>query len=161
LNWGPWLWMRCYNNGAQFLDRVVGEKPDWPALEAAARACTPGAGGGGGLPLFSPAPSLGGARRPPRRVPHEPGEGGPRFRAALEAVAYLIAWGIREHEQAGQEISRITVSGGIARSDLMCEILASVLGRPLHRLVSFEGPALGAAVTALASLENHLRQQRG
>src|SRR5262249_10173554 len=24
LNWGPYLWMRCYNNGAQFLDRVVG-----------------------------------------------------------------------------------------------------------------------------------------
>src|SRR6202030_1862946 len=24
LNWGPYLWMRCYNNGAQFLDRIVG-----------------------------------------------------------------------------------------------------------------------------------------
>ena len=24
LNWGPYLWMRCYNNGAQFLDQVVG-----------------------------------------------------------------------------------------------------------------------------------------
>ena len=31
LNWGPYLWMRCYNNGAQFLDRVVGERPDWDA----------------------------------------------------------------------------------------------------------------------------------
>ncbi len=29
LNWGPYLWMRCYNNGAQFLDRIVGKKPDW------------------------------------------------------------------------------------------------------------------------------------
>src|SRR5262249_53846769 len=28
LNWGPYLWMRCYNNGAQFLDRVVGARPD-------------------------------------------------------------------------------------------------------------------------------------
>src|SRR5262249_27219270 len=33
LNWGPYLWMRCYNNGAQFLDRIVGSKPDWEALE--------------------------------------------------------------------------------------------------------------------------------
>src|SRR5262249_55897580 len=28
LNWGPYLWMRCFNNGAQFLDRVVGKRPD-------------------------------------------------------------------------------------------------------------------------------------
>jgi sugar (pentulose or hexulose) kinase len=83
-----------------------------------------------------------------------------RYRAALEALAYLIAWGVREHEQAGQTITRVTVSGGIARSDLMCAILASVLDRRLERLVSFEGPALGAAVTALAALESHLRRQR-
>ena len=42
----------------------------------------------------------------------------------------------------------------------MCEILASVLNRPLKRLVSDEGPALGAAVTALAAMETHLRRQR-
>src|SRR5205814_7627968 len=33
LNWGPYLWMRCYNNGAQFLDRVLGSRPDWDLLE--------------------------------------------------------------------------------------------------------------------------------
>ena len=43
----------------------------------------------------------------------------------------------------------------------MCEILATVLGRPLGRLQSDEGPALGAAVTALAALETHRRRQRG
>ena len=42
----------------------------------------------------------------------------------------------------------------------MCEILATVLNRPLERLQSFEGPALGAAVTALAALETHLRRKR-
>ena len=76
-------------------------------------------------------------------------------------MAYLIALGVREHEEAGQHITRITVSGGIARSDLMVEILASVLDRPLERLQSFEGPALGAAVTAVAALESNLRRQRG
>ena len=76
-------------------------------------------------------------------------------------MAYLIALGVRQHEAAGQTITRITVSGGIARSRLMCEILASVLGRPLELLMSDEGPALGAAVTALAALENHLRRQHG
>src|SRR5207248_4225925 len=78
--------------------------------------------------------------------PAEPKEPGRRFRASLEALAYLIARGVREHESAGQKISRISVSGGIARSDLMCEILATVLDRPLERLASAEGPALGAAV---------------
>jgi sugar (pentulose or hexulose) kinase len=96
-----------------------------------------------------------------RWSPGEPAEPGVRFRAALEALAYLIAWGVREHEQAGQTVTRLSVSGGIARSDLMCEILATVLDRPLERLLSFEGPALGAAATALAALETHLREQQG
>jgi xylulokinase len=161
LNWGPYLWMRCYNNGAQFLDRVVGERPDWEALERAARAVPAGSGGVGVLPFSSPEPSLGVKEPRVRWSPAEPSDGGTKFRAALEALAYLIALAIREHEAAGQRVSRITVSGGIARSDLMCEILASVLGRPLERLQSFEGPALGAAVTALAALEMHLRRRQG
>jgi xylulokinase len=41
LNWGPYLWMRCYNNGAQFLDKVVGGKPDWERLEQQARGVPP------------------------------------------------------------------------------------------------------------------------
>src|SRR5207248_3401414 len=32
LNWGPYLWMRCYNNGAQFLDRIICSRPDWDGL---------------------------------------------------------------------------------------------------------------------------------
>jgi sugar (pentulose or hexulose) kinase len=161
LNWGPYLWMRCYNNGAQFLDPVLGPRPDWAALEAAARQCPPGCGGVAVLPFASPEPSMGVAAPALRWFPEAPADPGVRFRAALEALAYLIAWGVREHEQAGQKITRISVSGGIARSDLMCEVLTSVLGRPLERLVSFEGPALGAAVTALAGLEAHLRRQNG
>jgi xylulokinase len=161
LNWGPYLWMRCYNNGAQFLDRIVGANPNWEALETAARACPPGANGFRVSPFIAPEPSLG--IRQPRFewTPREPPEPGVRFRAALEALAYLIALGVQAHERGGQKITRITVSGGIARSALMCEILASVLGRKLERLQSDEGPALGAAVTALAALETHLRRQRG
>jgi sugar (pentulose or hexulose) kinase len=174
LNWGPYLWMRCYNNGAQFLDRVVGPRPDWAKLEAAARALSPGSNGVAVLPFVAPEPSLG-VKEPCVQWFHDVcplhsgGEGsgvrggsdlGSKYRASLEALAYLIALGVREHEAAGQKITRITVSGGIARSDLMCEILATVLDRPLHRLRSDEGPALGAAVTALAALETHLRRQK-
>src|SRR5205807_3607591 len=93
--------------------------------------------------------------------PAEPGAPGARVRAAFEALAYLIALGVREHEAAGQAVTRVTVSGGIAKSDLMGEILASVLNRPLERLVSAEGPALGAAAAALAGLEMYLRRRQG
>ena len=162
LNWGPYLWMRCYNNGAQFLDRVVGERPDWPALEAAARLVAPGCDGASVLPFTSPEPSLGVMSPRVEWTPPGPLEPGVRFRASLEALAYLVALGVRAHASAMAEpIARISVSGGIARSDLMCEILASVLARPLERLVSFEGPALGAAATALAALETHQRRRRG
>ena len=160
LNWGPYLWMRCYNNGAQFLDRVVGKNPDWKQLEAAARKLAPGSDGAAVLPFSSPEPSRGVTAPRVQWFPSEPQDMGTKFRASLEALAYLIALGVREHEEAGQKITRITVSGGIARSALMCEILASVLDRPLDRLESDEGPALGAAVTALAALETHLRQQK-
>ena len=161
LNWGPYLWMRCYSNGAQFLDRIVGAKPDWPALEATARLVAPGCGGVGVLPFVLSEPSVGVNSPRFEWYPSEPTDPGVRLRASFEAIAYLIALGVREHEAAGQTVTRITVSGGIAKSDLMLEILASVLNRPLERLVSNEGPALGAAVVALAGLEQSLRKQQG
>ena len=94
-----------------------------------------------------------------------PDSRGQRRRASLEAVACMIALGVQAHQRAhqsiGQDIRQITVSGGVARSDLMCEILASMLGQRLHRLENEEGPALGAAVTALAAHESLTRRQQG
>lgn len=160
LNWGPYLWMRCYNNGAQFLDPILGPKPDWKSLEQRARRVKPGCDGTSVLPFLVPEPSLN-VRAIPKTLwsPREPSDRGVRYRAALEALALLIARAVDEHEKSGQMIDRVTVSGGIARSDLMCEILASVLNRRLERLESDEGPALGAAVTALAAIESQLRRK--
>jgi len=160
LNWGPYLWMRCYTNGAQFLHKIVGKRPRWDKLEEQARACPPGCNGVMVLPFVFSEPSLGVMEKRFGWIPEAPGDAGVKFRAALEALAYLIALGVRQHEQAGQNITRITVSGGIARSKLMCEILATVLHRPLERLQSAEGPALGAAVTALAAVESYRRRQQ-
>ncbi len=58
LNWGPYLWMRCYNNGAQFLDPILGPKPDWKSLEQRARRIKPGCDGVSVLPFLVPEPSL-------------------------------------------------------------------------------------------------------
>lgn len=161
LNWGPYLWMRCYSNGAQFLDRVVGSNADWPALEAAARKVVPGCDGTAVLPFILSEPSIGVAKPRFEWLPKEPADVGTKLRASFEAIAYLIGLAVKEHEAAGQKVTRVTVSGGIAKSDLMLEILASVLNRPLERLVSSEGPALGAAVVALAGLESMNRKKAG
>lgn len=169
LNWGPYLWMRCYSNGALFVERTIEdllpggrESIDWVAMEQQAAACPAGSGGAMVLPFLDSEPSLGVGR--PSVVWKDgqvPGELAVRYRAALEAVAYLIALGVRAHQRAGQNIQRITVSGGLARSVTMCRILASVIDLPLAQLESDEGPALGAAVTALAAHERHLRRQAG
>ena len=161
LNWGPYLWMRCFSNGAQFLDRVVGanrSREDWDKLTAAARAAPPRRGGVAVMPFLLSEPSIPIAEPWMQWFPSEPSEPGVRFRASLEAIAYLIARGVNEHVSAGQHVTRITVSGGIAKNDLMAEILASVLARPLDRLVSDEGSALGAAVAAVAGAEANARK---
>jgi sugar (pentulose or hexulose) kinase len=159
LNWGPYLWMRCYSNGALFVDTVAGK--DWYKLEAEAARVPPRCEGVSVLPFLLSEPSIGVEQPQVKWTPNEPADRAVRVRACLEALAFLLARAVKEHEAAGQTITRITVSGGMARSYLMCEILASVLNRPLQRLVSDEGPALGAAVVALAGLESYLRRQRG
>ncbi|TVS20997.1 MAG: xylulose kinase [Planctomycetaceae bacterium] len=181
LNWGPYLLMRCYSNGAAALNRAVGadkgwKKSDWQQLEEEARAVPAGSNGHRCLPFFDAEPSLGidnqqkGIRwlieQADRYQPTSgPDSRGQRRRASLEAVACMIALGVQAHQRAhqsiGQDIRQITVSGGVARSDLMCEILASMLGQRLHRLENEEGPALGAAVTALAAHESLARRQQG
>ena len=161
LNWGPYLWMRCYSNGAQFLDRVVGAKPDWAALDAAARKVPAGCNGIAVLPFVLSEPSVGVTAPRFEWIGGEPTDAGIKLRASFEAISYLIALAVKEHEAAGQVVTRVTVSGGIARNDLMCEILASTLNKPIERLESSEGPALGAAVVALAGYESFKRKELG
>jgi sugar (pentulose or hexulose) kinase len=159
LNWGPYLWMRCYSNGAQFVDVVAGK--DWYTVEADAAKVSPLCNGTSVLPFLLSEPSVGVEKPQVKWTPAEPSERPVKVRACLEALAFLLARAVREHEAAGQSVTRITVSGGMARSALMCQILASAVNRPLERLVSDEGTALGAAVVALAGLESHLRTQKG
>jgi sugar (pentulose or hexulose) kinase len=115
------------------------------------------------FPLSEPSLGIGEKERGVRWFPREPDpqqEPGLRFRAAAEAIAYLVKLGVQAHEEAGQTINQISVSGGLAQSDLMCQILATVLEKPLRRLTSTEGPALGAAAAALAGYETTLRRKK-
>jgi len=116
LNWQPYLWMRCYNNGAQFLDKIVGRSAQLGTAGEASAGLS--AGRGWHRPCLPFHRSRAVSQREQGRLewsPAKPKEKGKAVPGRLEALAYLIARGVREHEQAGQRISRVTVSGGIAR----------------------------------------------
>ncbi|NBU87667.1 MAG: hypothetical protein EBS16_00410, partial [Betaproteobacteria bacterium] len=113
------------------LDRVVGERPDWNALESRARAVPAGCAGVRVMPFVHAEPSLGVNGPRFAWTPSEPADAGVRFRASLEALACLIALGLRAHRENGQVVERVSVSGGIARCGLMLEILASMIGLPV------------------------------
>ncbi len=55
-------------------------------------------------------------------------------------------------EQAlNQQIDRYIAVGGGARSDLWCQIIADVTGKPVHRARSAEAAALGAGILAASA----------
>lgn len=73
-------------------------------------------------------------------------------RAALEAVAYRFA-SIAHALEAHAPGARITASGGALRLSLSWpQIIADVLGRPLHLSGVHEASSRGAALLALASM---------
>ncbi|MEZ5278580.1 MAG: glycerol kinase GlpK [Opitutaceae bacterium] len=70
-------------------------------------------------------------------------------RAALEAVAFQSAdlVGCMERD-SGRTVSEMRVDGGVARSDLMLQFQADLLGVPVVRPTCVETTALGAAYLA-------------
>jgi xylulokinase len=84
---------------------------------------------------------------------HGPGH---LFRAVLEGVALEQAVALDALERAGGVRAReLVVTGGGASSALWCEILASVLGRPLRRPPIADAGCLGAAILAAAGIGWH------
>jgi glycerol kinase len=70
-------------------------------------------------------------------------------RAALEGIALQI-WDLAEamHEDRGAPLSLLKVDGGAARNDLLMQIQADLLGRPVVRPQMVETTAFGAAMLA-------------
>jgi xylulokinase len=100
------------------------ETPHW---DADARACFVGLSVGHGLPEM--------------------------YRAVLEGLAYeeRLSLDLIEAE-TGIRIERVRALGGAARSDLLTQTLADVLGRPVDLCDELEATALGAAILAMAAV---------
>ncbi|HEX5192252.1 MAG TPA: xylulokinase [Solirubrobacteraceae bacterium] len=71
---------------------------------------------------------------------------GALVRAVLEGVAHALADGLDLIAATGPRPPSARISGGGARSELWCRIVASVLDLPLQRTVSTAGSAFGAAL---------------
>ena len=71
---------------------------------------------------------------------------GALVRAVLEGVAHALADGLQLIAATGPRPPSARISGGGARSELWCRIVASVLDLPLQRTASTAGSAFGAAL---------------
>jgi xylulokinase len=69
-------------------------------------------------------------------------------RALMEGVAFSLRDSLEIMRELGHAPSQIRVTGGGARSAFWRQLLADVLGRPIVRTTTDEGPAYGAALLA-------------
>jgi xylulokinase len=132
-----------------WLDGAVGHGDGIPALLEEAAAWPPGCEG----LLF--APYLSGERTPHPDSDVRGGfvglglrhDRGALVRAVLEGVAHALRDGLDLIHAAGTRPAGARVSGGGARSELWCEILAAMLELPLeHTASASAGAAYGAAL---------------
>jgi xylulokinase len=144
-----WYRMAALRNAGSawaWVCRVLGL--DWPQLFAAAAAAPAGAGGVVFRPFLTG--ERGGVARPADRGSWSGlGPGTTRedlARAAVEGVAFAVAAAGRLAGQGGD--GELLVTGGGARADVVRQLLADVLGRPVRVLGLRSASAVGAAVLA-------------
>ncbi len=86
---------------------------------------------------------------------------GQMFRAALENIAFSVKANLATLvEVAGIDQPEIHLGGGMARSRALAAILAAALGRVIHRSLTPQVSARGAAMAAAAATEPSLTVQQ-
>lgn len=75
------------------------------------------------------------------------------YRAIVEGISYALRDAAEKVERVSHvPIKSVVASGGGSRSDLVCQVLADVMGRPVLRTHTFEGSGLGAAIVGFCAL---------
>jgi len=78
----------------------------------------------------------------------------PHFiRAVLEGVTFGLRDGMEIMKELGLPIRQVRVSGGGARSNLWCQIMADIFGKELVRTENPDTTALGSAILAAAGIK--------
>ena len=70
------------------------------------------------------------------------------IRAIMEGTAFAIAHNLSIIESLGLPVTEIRAVGGPTRSALWCQIIADIIGRPLHVLTNEGGAPFGNALLA-------------
>jgi glycerol kinase len=73
-------------------------------------------------------------------------------RAGIDAMAYQTRDNVDVLVAAGMHVPELKVDGGAARSDLLCQFQADLLGIPVARPTELERTALGVAHLAGAGV---------
>ena len=69
------------------------------------------------------------------------------YRAIVEGIDFALREGLERMARRGHhKIDFVAVSGGGAQSDLICQIAADVLNKPVRRVQTYETSGLGAAM---------------
>jgi sugar (pentulose or hexulose) kinase len=75
------------------------------------------------------------------------------YRAIIEGINYALLEGIEKIERkSGKRIKRVGVSGGGSQSDVICQITADMLNRPVYKGQTYELSGLGAAIIGYVAL---------
>jgi L-ribulokinase len=77
------------------------------------------------------------------------------YRAMLEATAYGTRVIVEALEDGGVPVTEFIVAGGLAKNELLMQIYADVLRRPVSLAASKQGPALGSAIHAAVAAGAH------
>ncbi len=97
--------------------------------------------GGLGSPWWKPGPE-----------PHwldEDADAGERMAAVAESILFLLQANLDAMTEAGLDLRRIQISGGLANVDGLCQCLADLSGLPVYRPRQREATARGAAWLAM------------
>lgn len=74
------------------------------------------------------------------------------YRAIIEGIDFALREGLERMEKRGkQRIDYVSVSGGGSQSDLICQICADVLNKPVRRVQTYETSGLGAAIVTFTA----------
>lgn len=76
-------------------------------------------------------------------------------RAIMEGVAFGVKRGVRDFAENGCDIKQIIMMGGASKSELWCQMIASVTQVPIIKLEQPDGCAMGAAIIAACGLGMH------
>ena len=75
------------------------------------------------------------------------------YRAILEGIAFEQKFqSINVEDELGRNVNRYVVGGGGAKSNLWCQIIADIIGRPVYRTIEQEVSSLGVGILAASAI---------